>query len=570
MKIRLGLRAKMTALLIAAATVILVVFYRQFDRMYEKSVMNKYIDIASSVASLGATVIDGDVAVKYFDLEKPDENYYVWEDKLKKIKMASGVNYLYIFRLEEEEQLMRYMYDIALPGENYDFAVFGGTYPYEPEAYTTAFEVMETGQPSQGLEVTKTVIGYLASAYAPIKDSQGKVIALIGVDINMDHIIAEKDNQLLQMMKNCGAVIAGCFLLMLIIVQISVIKPIRRLKEKVTEMADGKLGVQAMLRGRNEITEISKVFNRMSKNIEGHILETEALNHAYYKFVPSKFFEILQRSSVTEVKLGDQRNTELTVLTISTDSFDSLVSKMNNEGTFSFINKVLYNCVPVVMQYSGVIERFEGAGLTAFFTEDGKLNCNEAALESSISILQQMEANHEKEKFSKFVGNVQVRFGIAYGAIKLGIVGHEKRMEAITISEQRLVAQFLTRIAGKYYSSILITETAAATIPEFKERYHNRCLGYVYLSSTGCLEKIYDVFDGDVSEDVEQKKQTKELFEQGIELFYNRKFYQARMVFVEVLKQFRKDSASREYLYLCDQYYSQEPSFDFNLCIESL
>lgn len=570
MKIRFGLRTKITVLLAATAGIILAVLYQQFDKMYEKSVMNKYIDIASSVASLGTTVLDGDIAGKYFDMDEPDDNYYVWESELRTIKRASGVNYLYVFRLEEEEQLMRYIYDIALPGENYDFGTFGGAYPYEPEAYLTAFEVLETGQPSKGLEVTHTVIGYLASAYAPIKDSQGNVVALLGVDINMDDIIAEKDAQLMQMMKNCGSIIAACFLLLLIIVQISVIKPIRRLKGKVMEMADGKLGVQAPLQGRNEITEISRIFNRMSKNIQGHIVETEALNHAYYKFVPSKIFEILQKSSVTEVNLGDQRNTELTVLALSTEEFDSYLLKMSNEEIFSFINQILYNCVPVIINNSGVIERFENAGLTAFYTESDRNDSNEAALESSISILQEMNEINEKEKFPINVDRVKVRFGIAYGWIKIGIVGHEQRMEAITISEQRWITQFLTKIAGKYYSSILITATAAATIPDFKERYHTRCLGYVYLSATGCLERIYDVFDGDAREDVDQKLQTKTLFERGVELFYARKFYEARLVFIEVLKLFRRDSASREYLYLCDQYYGQEPSTDLNLCIETI
>ena len=51
------------------------------------------------------------------------------------------------------------------------------------------------------------------------------------------------------------------------------------------------------------------------------------------------------------------------------------------------------------------------------------------------------------------------------------------------------------------------------------------------------------------------KELTKPLFEHGVELFLSKKFYEARLVFVEVLKQYRKDKAAKEYLYRCDKYY---------------
>ena len=69
-------------------------------------------------------------------------------------------------------------------------------------------------------------------------------------------------------------------------------------------MADGELGVQVPIKSRDEIGEISEVFNRMSFNIGAHIQEIMDLNDGYYKFVPSAIFEILGKRALKRSILG--------------------------------------------------------------------------------------------------------------------------------------------------------------------------------------------------------------------------------------------------------------------------
>ena len=82
------------------------------------------------------------------------------------------------------------------------------------------------------------------------------------------------------------------------------------------------------------------------------------------------------------------------------------------------------------------------------------------------------------------------------------------------------------------------------------------------------MEKIYDVYDGDNEEDRRRKDMTRQMFEKGVSLFCARKFYEARNAFVEVLKQFRRDAAAREYLYLCNQYYQRDDAGEIDIYIE--
>lgn len=561
--VRIGLRIKIFVLFMLCAGFILFVFIKQFNPFYESTIMKKYIDVANSVADLTTLVLDGSKIEEYCKTGITDEQYYIWEEQLLHIKLSSKVNYLYVIQFQDDNYL-KYIYDVAPEGERESVASFGEIYSYEEEIYSSALEVLETGQLSNNLEITKSALGYLASAYAPIKNKDGEVIAVVGVDIDMNDITKEKEQQLIRFTKVNLCAIIGSFCILLLIIQLSVINPIRILKHNVTELANGKLGIQTPVKGRNEISDITRVFNDMSTSIEGHIKEMEELNRAYYKFVPSKVFDILQKQSVTKVKLGDQSNTNLTVMYVNTDGFQQAILKMSNDEIFIYLNELFQYSVPMITKTQGVIEHFENAGFTAFYIE----NC-ESALFAAISILQQINLHNQKDFFISRQ-DAFLRFGIAYGQIKIGVVGYVERMSTVTISEQCTITQFLYKIAAKYYSHILITATAANQIENFEEKYHFRLIGFIYINSLQRLEKIYDVFDGDEENSLEMKAQTKELFEQGVNLFCVKQFAEARLIFIKLLKEFRKDSAAKEYLYLCNQYYKRQDVQNINIAIEIL
>ncbi|MFR5245837.1 MAG: HAMP domain-containing protein [Clostridium sp.] len=111
-------------------------------------------------------------------------------------------------------------------------------------------------------------------------------------------------------------------------------------------MADGELGVQVPIKSRDEIGEISEVFNRMSFNIGSHIQEIMDLNDGYYKFVPSAIFEILGKKSIKEINLGDNRTVPLEVLRMQINNFEEKTRQMDAGKLFGFLNRVYQLSVP--------------------------------------------------------------------------------------------------------------------------------------------------------------------------------------------------------------------------------
>lgn len=583
MRLKFGLRAKFTILFLIFAMVMTAFIGYMTYYNYHNNVMEQIVESAVGYANIAASVIEGKDIIEYKEktvavieqnldetLRKnklseyvKDKNYKNILTQLNNIKTQSGVLYLYVMSPISDNKAV-FLFDAYTPEEDVSkYASLGFEQEYSDELYSTAKIVMETGKESHTYDVTESVYGRVLSVYAPILESSGKAVAFVGIDYSVEEIETSMESFLYQIIMFTVGIIVICFLILLLLVHLSIIHPIRVLKKKVDELADGNLGVEVPIRGRDEISDISFGFNRMSKNIEGHVREMEGLNNGYYKFVPSEIFEILHKASVTDVVLGDQEEVEFAITSMETVDFSNIIRKMTSKEMFNLINAILNPCVGAVKKYHGVVEKFEDAGLTAFYT-----NRTENALVSSISICHKILEINKNRGFC-ISNDIKASIAITYGRVMIGVVGHQDRLATVTISEQTAMAEFLRSKATKYFYNIVITATAANKISYFDSNYNSRFIGFLYITATNRMEKLYDVFDGDNQQDKALKAQTKEIFEKGVNLYCAKNFIEARQAFIEVLKIFRRDSAAREYLYLCNEYYLRKDTQEIPIYIEA-
>jgi len=569
MKYRFGLRLKLVIIFMIFVVIISsgITMFNKYS--FKESITQKYNDNASNIARLAASILDGDLIVKYAKTLTADDAYYEMQKTLDNIKEQTEVYYLYVIYPYNKERGV-YIFDAALTKEQEEeIGSSASTLGDEVEfgdAFPSAMEVLETGKPSEHFDITQTLQGnayqWLASAYAPIFDSQGQVVAFVGVDVNITDIESYIDDASYKMTVVVVGIILVCMLVLIIIMQGSVIKPIKVLKNYAEEITEGKFGNQIKIKGHDEISEISSVFNRMSSSIGNHMNEIRLLNDAYYRYVPSQIFELLNKKSVIEVRPGDQVNIDLAVMNFNVVGLSDIIKGMSSAEMFSFINNVLKTVLPYVIEKEGVVETFQDAGFSAFFSD----RCA-YSLTSAVSMCQKINTVNKKKQLG-LDQDVEIGIGIAYGPVMLGIVGHDMRLSTISISVQTKIAEYLQNIASKLNARIIITAAAADKIPGFDKAYHTRFLGFLYNSANDHYEKIYDVFDGDDEENYRLKLSTKDMFEEGVIYFCARQFDKARLAFVNVLKENRRDNAAREYLYLCNKYYQMEDADKADIFID--
>ena len=108
----------------------------------------------------------------------------------------------------------------------------------------------------------------------------------------------------------------------------------------------------------------------------------------------------------------------------------------------------------------------------------------------------------------------------------------------------------LTRVYG---SSISISEPTLAQLKD-PDRYKHRFVDKVQVKGKKDPVSVYEVYDGDPAAVIELKEMTKDDFEQGLGLFYDRKFAEASVKFNQVLGKHSEDRAARIYLKRCANY----------------
>lgn len=555
MKVKFGLRLKFTLLFIVLMLLLTLVIRSFLSKSYDGLEREHHLDYAVSIAQIVEGMTKEEKLQEYAKSGMEDEDYHKLLEEMKKIQERAGVYYLYIVVVESEEKGI-YIFDLKLvDGESVLNHSLGEENALNKN-YPGLSQVLESKTTSSGFDKMTEGEEELDSVYVPILNEKGEVSAFVGVDFNEEHMSQSIKEIIKETVISLLGVMAGCFCVLILIVQFSILHPIYQLAEHVEKVSDGNFEEEIKVRGHDELSEIAIVFNRMSKSIAGNMKEMQILNDAYYKYVPSKILSLLGKNNIVDIKLGNEANRQMTIFSFQLADFDRVIRKKSTKEMIDSINQVLHVSVPVIVEQEGMVEGFQNAGFTALFEQ----NC-ESALLSAVTICQKLNQMVLRKQMEKN----QAGIGIAYGPVTLGIVGQEKRMAAITVSQYRDTACWLQSIANQYQSHILITQTAAEGIPHFFDTYHVRNLGFLYNSYTGYTDRIYDVYDGDSREEKDLKEATKELFEKGVELYCIRDFAGARQKFIAVLKRFRKDKAAKEYLYLCDKYSMQKNQKDIDI-----
>jgi len=140
-----------------------------------------------STASIAASGIDGD---SFANLKSGDENTAAFtriRDQIRRIKEA-GKN-------------IRFIYTMRKSGDSVEFVV-DGDYGYLSDAaaigdkYTQVESRLLAGfyGPSADNEFTTDQWGTVLSGYSPIQDSTGRVVGIVGVDMDSSDVMAELDH----------------------------------------------------------------------------------------------------------------------------------------------------------------------------------------------------------------------------------------------------------------------------------------------------------------------------------------------------------------------------------------
>lgn len=296
---------------------------------------------------------------------------------------------------------------------------------------------------------------------------------------------------------------------------------------------------------KKRLAEKNKELETANEFLEQRVKERTAelveLNTAYERFVPREFLKILNKESILDITLGDQTKRQMTVMFADVRGWTTLSETMSPQENFSFINAYLKRVSPVINVHNGFIDQYYGDGVMALF-----LGSPDDAVQAAVA-MHRAVGEYNKEREIEGFRPIGIGVGLNIGHLMLGIIGSEDRMQGAVVADAVNLAARLEGLTRMYGSTITLSET---TISQLKDpaRYKHRFVDKVQVMGKRKPVSVYEIFDGDPKPMVKLKEQTKAGFEEGILLYYERKFSEASVLFNQVLQKNPEDKASRIYL----------------------
>ncbi|WP_194847404.1 adenylate/guanylate cyclase domain-containing protein [Candidatus Neptunochlamydia vexilliferae] len=294
--------------------------------------------------------------------------------------------------------------------------------------------------------------GSWLSGYAPIRGEDGKVMALLGLDVRTKEIYVELERLFFYglIAFAISILVAAAFAYFL---SKLVSSSLGTLCDTVQAIGNGDFSCRSHLHTQDEFNELSMAINTMAKGLE----ERERLKSGFARYVSQYALDELLKLDQPITLKGERR--KVTLLFSDIRHFTSMAEELPPEEVLKMLNEYFEEMIEVVFSYGGTLDKFIGDGMMVEFGApmDDKLQELHAVL-AAIQMqlrLEELSANWEKEGRR----SLEMGIGIHTGLAVLGNIGSEKRMEYTAIGDAVNVASRLERYTKKADKSIIVSKS---------------------------------------------------------------------------------------------------------------
>ena len=237
--------------------------------------------------------------------------------------------------------------------------------------------------------------------------------------------------------------------------------PVLRLLDGTREVEAGRLDGSISVTTRDEIGQLSAAFNRMIERLR----QNQRVRETFGRYIDPRVAESLLSQTAVAAAEGQRR--VMTVMFCDMKGFTALSEGFTPQGLVKIMNRYLSTMSGPIHAYRGVIDKYIGDGIMAYWgppfveeAEQAKCACS-AALDM-IGCL----ANWRKE-LPELLGvrvipaECDLRIGIATGETLVGSIGSQYMMSFTVMGDTVNLASRLETANKAYGSRCLISEATA-------------------------------------------------------------------------------------------------------------
>lgn len=309
--------------------------------------------------------------------------------------------------------------------------------------------------------------------------------------------------------------------------------------------------VEALSYGANDY--LAKPFSKdeFLARIHTH-LSLKNINNAYTKFIPREFLNSLGHENILQVKLGDSKHQEMTVLFSDIRGYTTMSENMSPPDNFKFLNAYLRRIGPGIKANHGFINQYYGDGIMALF-ENNPQYAVEAAIDMQLRV-----TLYNKERKKKKRTLIEIGVGLHKGPLMIGVLGDEKRMNAGVVSDSVNTAARIEGLTKFFGCKVIASETVLADIM-YPGNFHYRLLGIIKMIGKHETIKVYDFYDADDKKEFNLKKKLAKDFDKALNAYLNESFDEAIALFEKICKENPYDKAACIYLEKASNFKKSKP-----------
>jgi adenylate cyclase len=292
------------------------------------------------------------------------------------------------------------------------------------------------------------------------------------------------------------------------------------------------------------------------------IRDTQQLKATFGQYVDPRIVEELLRQTNKVDEHPMKQN--MTVFFSDVAGFSSISEKLTAEGLVKLINQYLTLASEPISDTHGVIDKFIGDAIVAFwgppFTDEtthATLAC-QAALAQTIQLKKLNRMIPDLMGIRQGLPPVQIRIGLATGELLLGNMGSETSKSYTVMGNTAGLAEQLESASKVYGTHILMTEETKNQAEGFECRQIDTLLN----AENGQPVRIYELLAEEGDLDLEVKK-VYDVFEQGLKAYRNQQWDLSVTHFEHCVKQ-QNDAPSKVFLERVEALQRTPPAEDWH------
>lgn len=306
------------------------------------------------------------------------------------------------------------------------------------------------------------------------------------------------------------------------------------------------------------LDELRKAYDQIKKYAFETVLaqkKEEKIRHIFQKFVPQ---ELIDRFFKNPESMLVGENRDLAILFSDIRSFTTISESMRPDDLVNSLNRYFSMMVDIIMHRGGVIDKYIGDAIMAFFGAPVRHDDDAAQ-----SVLAALEMTEELERFNAHQRGIdkpefKIGVGINFGTVTVGNIGCDKKMDYTVIGDGVNLASRLEGLTKPYHQPLIFSEFLYERV---KGSFPCRLLDSVAVKGKTKGVKIYTARRALGP----MEKEAWATHEEAMADYYARRFERARDLFRNVTAVLgREDFASRSMAERCARYMSAPPPSDWD------